>query len=76
MAEAVSYGDTSGPITTNSAEQKSDTDQSPEVDHVVSLIKNKIGLKQLPDMERDQAQRYADILDAVQYSIKSMHQSI
>ena len=76
MVEAVSYGDTSGPITTNNVEQKSDTDRPPEADHVVSQLKNKIRLKELSDLERDQAQSYADILDAVQYSIKSVLQSI
>jgi hypothetical protein len=40
-----------------------------KVDHLVSLFKNKSGLKRLLNLERDKAQKYADILDAVRYSI-------
>ena len=64
------------PSGNDDTERKSDIDRSPEADHVVFLLKEKIGLKQLPDLERDQAQNYADILDAVQYSIKSVLQQI
>ena len=53
------------PSGNDDTERKSDADLSPEADHVVSLLKNKIGLRQLQDLERDQAQNYADILDAV-----------
>lgn len=36
-----------------------------QVGHVVSILKGKSGAKKLPDLERDMAQRCANILDAV-----------
>lgn len=47
-----------------------DTGWSPDVDCVLSLFKNKSGFEQLLSLEPDQVRNYADILDAVRYSIK------
>ncbi|KAF9647854.1 kinase-like protein [Thelephora ganbajun] len=44
--------------------KKFDTGRSPEMDHVLSLFKDKSGFKQLTNLEPDQAQAYADMLDA------------
>jgi len=52
------------------------TGWSPEVDHVLSLFKNKSGFEQLLNLEPDQIQNYADMLDTVQYSIKLLLQLI
>jgi len=49
---------------------KSDTSRSTEVDHVLSIFGGKKGSKQLLQLESDEAQYYADILDEVRYSIK------
>ena len=46
------------------------------MEHVLSLFKNKSGLKQLLNLEPDQAQNYADILDAVWHSINLAFQLI
>lgn len=54
--------------------EKIDICQSPEVDHILSLFKNKSGFKQLLSLELDQVQNYADTLDAVRYSVKPAHQ--
>jgi len=48
---------------------------SPEVDHILSLFKNKRGFEQLIRLELTQVRSYADILDAVRYSIKPAFQS-
>ena len=50
--------------------------QPPEVDRVVSLFKNKSGSRQSLNLERDQAQDYADILDTVWHSVKLVLQFI
>ena len=52
------------------------TGQPLEAVHIVSFLKNKSRSKQLPNLERDWAQEYVDILDAVQYSILRGPQSI
>jgi len=49
---------------------KSDTSRTTEVDHILSLFGGKKGSKQLLQLESDEAQYYADILDEVRYSIK------
>ena len=55
---------------------KFDTARSTEVDHVLSLFGGKDGFKQLLQLESDQAQHYADILDEVRYPIKLVLQLI
>ena len=49
---------------------KFDTSRSTEVDHILSLFGGKNGFKQLLQLESDEAQHYADILDTVRYPIK------
>ena len=49
---------------------KFDRSRSIEVDHVLSIFGGKNGFKQLLQLEPDQAQYYADILDVVRYPIK------
>ena len=49
---------------------KSDTSRSTEVDHVLSIFVGKKGSKQLLQLESDEAQYYADILDEVRYTTK------
>jgi len=41
------------------------TDRSPEVDEIVSLFKNEKGPRRPQNLDRDQAQEYANILNAV-----------
>jgi hypothetical protein len=48
--------------------ERNPTGKSQEVDHLVSLLRDKVGRKQLLNLERDRAQNYADILDEVRYS--------
>jgi len=55
---------------------KLDASRSTEVDHILSLFGGKDGFKQLLQLESDEAQHYADILDEVRYPIKLVLQLI
>ena len=45
--------------------RKFNSDLPPEVDEIVSLFKNEKGPRQPPNLDRDQAQEYANTLNAV-----------
>ena len=51
-------------------------DRLPEVNHVVSLFENKAKSKQLLNLDRDQVQKYVDILDTVWHPMKWILQFI
>ena len=53
-----------------------DTSQPTEVDHILSRFGGKKGFKRLIQLEFDEAQHYADILDEVRYPIKLVLQLI
>lgn len=56
--------------------EEPDTGLTLEADHVVSLLKNTSRAEQLLALERDQVQKYANILDAVRYFIRRMSRLI